>query len=82
MDNSVPRHDVLIVLRAKGVSISALDHAQGTYLLAGNGWLEELTLTDPVHKNRLRYLSRKFKIDIYLFWHTEMLEYKPGENPN
>jgi hypothetical protein len=82
MDNVVPLADVLLVLRAKRVSLSAIDLSKNTYLLAGNGILEELSFTDPVAKNRLQYLARKFSIDMFLFWHPEMLQYKPGENPN
>jgi len=47
-----------------------------------NGWLEEVAFTNPVGKRRLHYLSRKFKIDVHLFWHPEMLSHKPGEIPN
>ncbi len=79
---SVPLSDVLLVLRAKGVLLNVVDASHNVYLVAGNGWLEQISFSDPVEKHRLRYLSRKFGIDIYLFWNTNMLSYKPGENPN
>jgi len=82
MDNFVPLGDVLLVLKAHKVSISALDVNKGEYLLAGNGLLEVRILAALVPKMELQYLSRKFQVGIHLFWHTEMLEYKPGENPN
>jgi hypothetical protein len=58
------------------------DESKGEYLLAGNGILEVRILPNPVPKAELRYLSRKFQIDFHLFWHPEMLSFKPGENPN
>jgi len=82
MDDFVPLSDVLLVLKAKGVAISAVDISSRTYLLAGQGLLEQIIFTDPVSKNRLHYLHRKFKVDVHLFWHPEMLGFKPGENPN
>lgn len=82
MDNTVPRGDVLLVLEAKKIAVSCLDHALDLYLLAGNGLLEARILPDHVPKMELQYLQRKFDIAIHLFWHPEMLSIKPGENPN
>jgi len=82
MDSEVPLADVLLVLRAKQVAISAVDEARRKYVVAGNGWFEEITFTDPVSKNRLHYLARKFSIPVFFFWNTQMLGYAPGENPN
>ncbi len=82
MSDTVPLADVLIVLKAKEVSISAVDVSINRYIVAKDGILEEITFTNPVGKNRLHQLARKFSIPVYLFWHPEMLEYKPGEYPS
>ena len=52
------------------------------YIVAKDGIIEEITFTNPVGKNRLNYLSHKFNIPIFLFWHTEMLEIKPEDQVN
>lgn len=82
MDDTVPLVDVLLVLKTKQVSLSAVDESIHRYILAKDGHIEERTFTDPVGKHELHYLARKFEVPIYLFWHTEMLEIKPEDQVN
>jgi hypothetical protein len=82
MADSVPLSDVLIVLKARKVSLSAVDISINRYIVAKDGIIEEITFTDPVGKHRLHYLCHKFNIPVYLFWHTEMLDLKPGDWPS
>jgi len=82
MDDTVPLSDVILVLKHQRVSISAVDVSIHRYTLAKGGIIEERTFTDPVGKHELRYLSRKFDIAIFLFWHTEMLDIKPEDQIN
>lgn len=82
MDDTVPLADVLYVLTHNEVKVSAVDESIHRYILAKDGWIEQRTFTDPVGKHELHYLAHKFTIWVHLFWHTEMVTVKPGENPN
>jgi len=82
MDDTVALADVLHVLKVKKVSLSAVDTSIHRYIVAKNGIIEEITFTDPVGKNCLHYLSHKFNIPIFLFWHPEMLEVRPEDQIN
>jgi hypothetical protein len=64
------------------VALSAVDVSINRYIVAKDGIIEEITFTNPVSKNRLNYLSHKFTIPIFLFWHTEMLGIKPEDQIN
>jgi hypothetical protein len=81
MENSVPLADVLVVLQLRKVSLSVVDTANHRYILAKDGYVEELTFHDPVGKKMLKYLSRRYDIYMHFFWHPEMAHLKPGEWP-
>ena len=71
MDDSVPLYDVVHVLKAHKVTVTQLLGRGNTFVVEGNGALEEITLLDQVKKRRLQDLSRKFNIAIHLFWNLD-----------
>jgi len=71
MGDTVPVHDVVHVLQAKGVTVTAVDAATHTYVVESDGFLEEIIFTEQVSKKRLQYLSRKLSIAIHLFWNPD-----------
>jgi hypothetical protein len=71
MGDKVPLLDVIHVLQSHHVTVTQITVVSNTYVVEGNGVLEEIKLLDWVNKKRLQYLARKFNIAIHLFWHPD-----------
>ena len=71
MEDTVPLHDVIYVLKAHDVTVTLKGGTTKTYIVGGREMLEEIVLEDRVARQRLHYFARRLKFSVHLFWHPE-----------
>jgi len=77
-DGFVEREAVIRVLRFHGISVSPqINGPVNMMILAKDDYIEAREFPLEVGRQLLHYFQRKFKIQIHLFYHPEMLPPDP-----